>query len=317
MLPERLLPSADDIGNLVITVLMNTRSGNENNPEAVRIAIEALRAQGRDVALLQARRPRDLPMLVRQAADTRPGILVAAGGDGTLNAVASMAHARALPFAVIPLGTFNYFARDLGIPLDAAEAARIIGEGCVRSVPIGCVNGKLFLNNASIGLYRRLIERRELHKRRFGRRRLVALFSGLFTLLGRNRSYRLRLEIDGQPLILSAPTVFFGRNALQMEQLGLGEALCVARGELAVLAPREVDRRALLGLALRGALGRLESAENLRQYCASKVQVDWLDGRRIRVAVDGELIECALPLVIEALPNALQVIVPRQPGTGS
>lgn len=273
-----------------------------------------LKTAGRDVKLFLAQHPRDLPKLVQQAADSRPGILVAAGGDGTLNAVATVAHARGLPFAVLPLGTFNYFARNLGIPLDIAAAARVIIEGRVRRVAVGCVNGRLFLNNASIGLYRRLIEHREMHKRRFGRNRLVALLSGLVSLLREHRSYQLRLEIDGQPVTLSSLMVFFGRNTMQMELLGLDEALCVARGELAVLALREVNRIELLGLALRGALARLETAENLRQYCALKVQVDWLEGRRrrIRVAVDGELVECTLPLMIEAVQDALQVIVPEE-----
>ncbi|HEX7636217.1 MAG TPA: diacylglycerol kinase family protein [Noviherbaspirillum sp.] len=314
--PSEPYPVAE-IGNLPITVLMNASSGSADK-SAARMAVDTiLRAAGRNVELLLARRPRDLPMLAQQAAATRPGILVAAGGDGTLNAVASAAHARGLPFAVIPLGTFNYFARNLDIPLDSASAARVIIEGRVRRVPIGQVNGRLFLNNASIGLYRRLIEHRELHKKRFGRNRVVALLSGLATLLREHRVYLLHLEIDGQSLTLSSLMVFFGRNALQMEHLGLDEALCVARGELAVLALREVDRLELLGLALRGALARLETAQNLRQYCALKVQVDWLDGRdrRIRVAVDGELVECTLPLVIETVPDALQVIVPRQPET--
>lgn len=313
--PSEPLPVAG-IENLPITVLMNASSGSTDK-SAARIAVDTvLRAEGRNVELFLARRPRDLPMLARQAADTRPGILVAAGGDGTLNAVASAAHAHGLPFAVIPLGTFNYFARNLGIPLDSMSAARVILEGCVRRMPIGQVNGRLFLNNASIGLYRRLIEHRELHKKRFGRNRFVALLSGLVTLLREHRMYRLHLEIDGQSLTLSSLMMFFGRNTLQMEQLGLDEALCVARGELAVLALREVDRMELLGLALRGALARLETAQNLRQYCALRVQVDWLDGRdrRIRVAVDGELVECTLPLVVEAVPDALQVIVPK-PGT--
>lgn len=116
--------------------MMNTRSGSADK-SAVRTAIDTiLRADGRNVELLLARRPRDLPMLARRAADSRPGILLAAGGDGTLNAVASIAHARGLPFAVMPLGTFNYFAQNLGIPLDSASAARVITEGCVRRVAI-------------------------------------------------------------------------------------------------------------------------------------------------------------------------------------
>lgn len=301
------------IENLPITVLMNAGSGSDDK-SAARSAIDSgLRAKGRNVEVVLARHPRDLHELAQRAADTRPGILVAAGGDGTLNAVATVAHARGLPFAVIPLGTFNYFARGLGIPLDTAAATDVVAEGRVRRVSIGQVNGKLFLNNASIGLYRRLIEHREVHKQRFGRNRLVALFSAFATLLREHRTYRLRLEIDGQPVMLSTLTMFFGCNALQMEQLGLDEALCIERGELAVLALREVGRMELFKLLIRGALARLETAENLRQYCALKVLVDWVGGaRRIRVAVDGESIECALPLMVEVLPNALQVIVPQQ-----
>ena len=298
-----------------ITILMNASSGSEDE-SATRAAMEAaVKACGRDVRVLLARRPRDLAPLARQAADSRPGILAAAGGDGTLNAVASVARERGLPLAVIPLGTFNYFARDLGIPLDTAAAVRVAAEGTLRWVPVGQVNGKLFLNNASIGLYRRLIEQRELHKRRFGRNRLVALLSGLLMLRHRHPPYHLRMEIDGEPLSLSTLTVFFGRNALQMEQLGLDEALCVARGELAVLALRDVSRLELLALFLRGAFAALESAANLRRFCAVKVDVDWLDGRsrKVRVALDGELTDCRFPLLIEAVPDALQVIVPHRP----
>jgi diacylglycerol kinase family enzyme len=320
-LPAIGQPAGTGRDKLPISVVLNAGAGNKDAAAARRAIEEGLRASGRDVALFVARRPRDVPALAERAATTRPGILAAAGGDGTLNAVASVARANSLPLAVIPLGTFNYFARELGIPLDTTAAARMIPGGRIRYVPVGQVNDHLFVNNASIGLYPRVIEQREIHKQRFGRHQLVALLSGLVTLLRSHTAYRLRLEIDGQPVTLSSLSVFFGRNALQMEQLGLDEALCVARGELAVLAVREVGSLELLGLALRGALGRLERAENLRQHCALKVQVERLDGRpwrprHIRVALDGELIRCALPLTIESVPNALQVVVPRTPEAG-
>lgn len=313
--PPPELPQTTVIADLPITVLMNAGSGSKDKLDARNAIDSVFRASGRNVELVLARRPRELQHLVTQAADRRPGILVAAGGDGTLNTVATVAHARGLPFAVIPLGTFNYFARDLGIPLDPASAARVVTQGAVRRVAVGLVNGKLFLNNASIGLYRKLLEHREAHKKRFGRNRVVALLSALVTLLREHRTYRLRMDIDGKALALPSLTVFFGRNALQMEQLGLDEALCVARGELAVLALPHASRLDLLGLILRGAAARLENAENLQQYCARKVHLDWVDGKaqRIQVAVDGELTECTLPLVVESVPHALQVIVPAQP----
>ena len=307
--------SITGLAQLPITVLMNAGSGSDDKSSSRTTIETVLRETGRDVEVRLAHRPRDMMALAQQAADARPGIMVAAGGDGTLNAVATAAYARGRPFAVIPLGTFNYFARDIGIPLDTEAATRVVADGCLRAVPIGRINGRLFLNNASIGLYRHLIEEREQFKRRFGRNRFVALISGLVTLLREHRTYHLRMEIDGEATTLSTRTVFFGRNTLQIEQLGLDEAICVARGELAVLALRDVGRLALLGVAMRSAVARLETAENLYQACAKTVQVEWLDTRRnhIRVAVDGELVDCTLPLLVESVPDALQVIVPVQP----
>ncbi len=300
--------------DLPITVLMNAGSGSAD-ADASRRAIEAALADmPRDTALRIARRPGELGALAREAAETRPGILAAAGGDGTLNTVVAVAVEHGLPFGVIPLGTFNYFAREHGIPLDADAATRLIAAGRIRREALGRVNGRPFLINASIGLYRRLIEQREAHKRRFGRNRFVALLSGLSMLLREHRPYRVRMQIDGQPVTLSTLTVFFGRSAMQMAQLGLDEAECVSRGELGVLALREVGRGELFALALRGALARLETAENLRQYCALEVEIDWLNRKshKIRVAVDGELIACSLPLVIESVPDALMVVVPPE-----
>lgn len=302
----------DPLGDLPITVVMNAGSGSRDRAATGREIERVLGGSGRDAQLFLARRPTEVARLAARAAEERPGILAGAGGDGTLNAVAAVALARHLPFGAIPLGTFNYFAREHGISLEPGKAAETLLTGAVRPVTVGDVNGRLFLNNASIGLYRRLIEQREVDKRRFGRNRLVALVSGLIALLREHRPYRLGLEIDGLPVELTTLTVFFGRNALQMERLGLDEALCVERGELAILAPREVGRIQLLELALRGALARLESAENLRQHCAMEITVDRLDGktRHIRVALDGETVECALPLRIRSVRDALQAVLP-------
>ncbi|WP_332675668.1 diacylglycerol/lipid kinase family protein [Aromatoleum sp.] len=295
---------------------MNASSGSRYKPNERSVIENVLRQSGRDALVWTARHPRELPALAQLAAESRGGILAGAGGDGTLNAVASVARARGLPFGLIPLGTFNYFARQLGIPPDPAAAASNLVESAIRPVAIGDINGHLFLNNASIGLYRRLLERREIDKRRFGRSRAVAFLSGIAFLLREHRPYQLVLSIDKKEVKLSTLTVFFGRNALQMEQLGLDEALCVARGELAVLALRDVGRVELLRLALRGALADLETAENLRQGCASEVRVERSDGesRRLRVAIDGESVLCCLPLVVRSIPGGLQVVTPPVAG---
>ena len=218
-----------------------------------------------------------------------------------------------MPFGVIPLGTFNYFARDLGIPLEPRAAAAALATGRIRRVHTARVNGHLFLNNASFGLYRQLLEERERMKQRFGRYKAVAAFSALVTLCRFRQVYTLNLELDGKPTVLRTPLLFFGLNSLQLENLDLDIARCTEAGLVAVIALAPTSRWRLLGLALRGALHGLHDSPELRCHGASRVEVSLPGRRRTRVAVDGESIECSLPLQIEVQREALPVLVPRAP----
>jgi diacylglycerol kinase family enzyme len=299
-----------------ITVIMNAGSGHDDAQASHQSIEQAFAEAGREAELLLARSPDEIQRLAQQTVAHgrhNPRVVVAAGGDGTINAVAGAVMGSDLPFGVIPLGTFNYFARDLGIPLEPAAAARAIAEGWVKRANVATVNGHVFLNNASIGLYRRLLEQREAHKRLFGRYRFVAMLSGLITLLRHHRTYEVRLELDGEPRTVRTPMLFFGNNTLQLEQLDLDVARCTEHGELALLVLRPMARLELMGFALRGALQGLRQAENLRCYCASRIDVHWRAARRVKVAIDGELIECRLPLRFEVARGALKVVVPRDP----
>ena len=238
---------------------------------------------------------------------------MAAGGDGTINLIAGLALERNLPLGVIPLGTFNYFARDLGIPLEPREAAMAIATGRVRRVHVAHVNGHLFLNNASFGLYRKLLEERERNKQRFGRYKIVAVVSALATLWRFRQVYTLRMQLDGQPATMRTPMLFFGLNSLQLENLDLDVAGCTDAGQMAVIALQPSDRWHLLKLALKGALQGLQGSPELRIHGASQVIVEQPGRRTTRVAVDGESVDCSLPLHFEVQRDALQVIVPQHP----
>jgi diacylglycerol kinase family enzyme len=135
----------------------------------------------------------------------------------------------------------------------------------------------------------------------------------LMTLFRHHRTYRVHMEMDGQPVTVRTPMLFFGMNTLQLEKLDVPVADCTARGLLAVLVLRPLTRMQLLGFALRGALQGLSDMENLRMHCAQKVTVDWPGARAMKVAIDGETCVCTLPLHYEVVRNALNVIVPRDP----
>jgi diacylglycerol kinase family enzyme len=263
--------------------------------------------------------PRQLGAIARQAvtlAQRCGGIVVAAGGDGTINTVAQAALGNGCAFGVLPQGTFNYFSRTHGIPSDTAAALQVLLAGHSRPAQVGLVGDRVFLVNASLGLYPQLLEEREGWKRQFGRTRLVAFGAGLATLLRGHRSLRLRVDSQGQQRELRTPTLFIGNNALQLRQLGLPEADAVDAGCLAAIALRPVGLLKMLGLLWRGAFGRLDEADALIHVATRQLTVRGsrrlgsFGASRIKVATDGEVTWMRLPLTFRVAPQTLDLLRP-------
>lgn len=295
-------------------VVLNAGSGHDDKADAEARIRAVMDERQRSYEILRPA-PTEMRETLRRACREHgePGIVFAAGGDGTLNVVAQAAIDAGWTLGILPLGTFNYFARDLGLPLDAEAALRAALDGEVRHVHTGRINGQLFLNNASFGLYRQLLEQREKMKQRLGRYRIVAVLAAVQTLLRFERSYRLELEIDGRRETLRTPLLFIGLNSLQLENLELDVAGCAAAGRLAVIATRTASRLRLFWLALLGAFHKLQTAPELHCLCATRMVVQWPGHAKARVAVDGESIDSTVPLVVEVQPSSLPVLVPRRP----
>ena len=219
-------------------------------------------------------------------------------------------------FGVLPQGTFNYFGRTHGIPEDLADAVRALLRARVRPVQIGLLNDRIFLVNASVGLYPQLLEEREHDKRQYGRSRIVALLSAIKTALRGHRSLRITLELDSGTRHLRTPTLFVGNNRLQMEQVGMRPLdQSLVSGRRVAIAPRPVGRLRMLGLLVRGALGRLGEAEDVDAFAFRRMTVRaplLLGRRKLKVATDGEVCRMALPLRFEALDGRLALLAPEE-----
>jgi diacylglycerol kinase family enzyme len=237
------------------------------------------------------------------------GIVVAAGGDGTLNAVAGQVLGQGVPFGILPQGTFNYFGRRYGISQDTEAALRGLLGGELRPVQVGLLNGRLFLVNASLGLYPQLLEDREAYKQRFGRSRLVALWSGLVTLMRAPRQLSLRLDYEGRVRDLRSPTLVVGNNRLQLEHIGIDPAE-LDRGHLVAMAARPVGTLALYGLLLRGLFSRLGEAEHVVSFAFDRLMVSIRGRRRVKVAMDGEISWMDTPLEFKVSDTPLPLVVP-------
>lgn len=300
----------------LISIIMNQCAGHhaawgEDKP-LHEVLVNYFFNHGCEVELHLAKAPHHLSHLTRTAVArhrNRDGVIVAAGGDGTLNTVAQILMHGPTPMGIIPLGTFNYVARALDIPLDPLEAAYAILNGQTRAIHIGCVNEQIYLNNASIGLYPRVIEQREADNSRFGRFRFVALLSGFAVLMREQQKLKLRMSIDGQVEPIDSPLVFFGNNPLQLQDYKLELAECAKVGRLALVAITEVSRMQIINLIMRLQRGTFEQAPEVTAYCADHVRID-TRAKKMKVAIDGEIVYLTTPLFFSVAQQALQVIAP-------
>jgi diacylglycerol kinase family enzyme len=306
--------------------IINAASGH-NDADAKRELIEAaLKSSGRTGELLFTR-PEDLPRVAREAAAkaiaSRTAV-IAVGGDGSINAVAQAAHAQGCAMGVLPQGTFNYFARTHGMAADPAEAAQALLHSVPVPVQVGVVNERVFLVNASLGLYPELLEDREAYKARFGRSRLVAFVSACVTLLRQHRQLRLRIERGGVVREVCTPTLFVGNNRLQLAQVGLQvgvaqtqtqtQTRALDEGSIAAVMLRPIGTLSMFWLLLRGALGSLGEADDVESFEFHRMRVRprlAYGGRKVKVAFDGEVSWMQSPLEFKVSPKPLYLLKPQ------
>jgi len=293
-----------------VLVIINAASGGSRAGELRRLVAAEFRSRGVEADVLLAKNGAHLLELARRAREGESRTVVAAGGDGTINAVASALLGTDKQLGVLPTGTFNYFAKNLGIPTDVPGAVRTVVEGRAADVDACEVNGRIFINNASIGLYPSIIRQREQEYRRWGRRQLVAYAAVLRALFGRGAFLSVRITTEGGELAERTPLVFVGGNKYQIEEFDLPGRRCVNRGELAIYVARADGRAGLLRLALQALLRRLRGERRLEVLCAGEALVE-TRRRRLPVALDGEVVTLKTPLLFKTRPGALKVLVPR------
>ena len=292
-----------------LPVIVNAAAGKGYGTEDFDAIRDAFRAAGVEAAILAAGNGAEIEALARRTASEGHPLIVAAGGDGTVSTVAGALVDSASALGVLPLGTLNHFARDLRIPLGLEEAARNIVAGRHATVDVGEVNGKIFINNSSIGLYPTLVLHRQSQQRRLGRSKWHALFWATLKVLSRHPMLEVRLWLDGVPDARRTPLVFIGNNQYLMEGFHIGTRDHLDAGRLCIYLTQRQSRLALIGLGLRALFGRLKQAKAFDALTAHKVSIATRHAR-LPVATDGEVTVMQTPLDYSIRPGALKVIVP-------
>jgi len=302
--------SSGEIRSEDICVVANPKSGrNSKDSEVLKRAMAAF-GPGADLRLWS--RERGLGDEVRRAVADGHKVIVAAGGDGTVMGIAQALTGTEAALGVVPLGTFNYFARGLGLPQEPDEAAAAILNGHRHRISVGAVNGQVFLNNASLGLYPAALRAREDVYNRWGRSRILANLSLLRTLYRFQRPHVLTLHTeDGAVRQIRTPLLFAARSAYQLDYFGLDGQEAISNDRFAVYIARDGSRWHLLKLAVRLATRSVKPGRDIDLMTARRIVIDCRDPRP-RVAFDGEKRHMEAPLTLEILDHALSIILPHE-----
>jgi YegS/Rv2252/BmrU family lipid kinase len=291
-------------------VIINGCAGTGHDEEAARNLRDKFRQAGIEAQVTLAGNGTEMIAAAREALAKGTELVVAGGGDGTVNAVASVMAGSGVPFGVLPLGTLNHFAKDLGIPLALDDAIHTIAHGRRARVDVGQVNERIFLNNSSLGLYPEIVRDREQQQKRLGRGKWLAALWASIAALRRYPFMSVRLMVGGKSLARHTPFVFIGNNEYVMRGFSTGGRERLDGGVLSLYVAQRPGRLGLVRFALRALMGKLAEERDFDVLLAAEMDIE-TRRRKIRVATDGEVNVMQTPLRYRVRPGALTVIVPQ------
>lgn len=302
--------STYDLSQSRLCVILNLGSGSKDDDgfaTSVRAALEPACAE---FALRKTARGGDIVDMAKTAVDDGFDVIVAAGGDGTQAAVAGVLAGTDVIMGVLPGGTFNYFARDLGVGEGLEDALDTMLDARVETVDIGEVEGLVFLNNVSLGIYPHILKTRESIYRRWGRSRLVAYWSVLVALRRLRKPMSLTARVAGEEQHFTTALVFIARSAYQLDSFGLDGAEAIRDGQFAVLIAKARKPLPLMRSALRLAMGSTAQDNDFDLILTDELTIETPRKPRQLVAHDGEKSVMTSPLHLKVRHEALKVLLP-------
>jgi len=290
-------------------VIVNAKSGPDATDDDGDVVEAAFAAHGIEAQIHVLKPDEDIADAVDRLLDAGAEAIVAGGGDGTINAVASRLLGREVTLGVLPLGTLNHFARDLGIPFELDAAVKIIADHHVVTTDVGEVDDRIFLNNSSIGLYPRIVTEREDAQRHLGLGKWPALARATWHALRHPSSFNAVVCVDGEEIERRTPFIFVGNNCYVLEGFGLGRRACLDDGVLSLNVLRPKSALGFLWLGLRSLLGIGSHAGDFDQFEAEHFEIRAQRGDE-EVAIDGEVTRMASPMRYRIRKRALRVFAP-------
>ncbi|HEY0212528.1 MAG TPA: diacylglycerol kinase family protein [Paenirhodobacter sp.] len=303
-------PDHYDLSRCKVALILNPKAGKKDARGKVDHMRERISPAVRELKIHQVQKGAQIAEAAHQAVRDGADIVAAFGGDGTQSAVAGALAETGVAMAVLPGGTFNYFARELGVGDNLDQALDTLLGGHAGKRHLGAVNERIFINNASFGVYPEILERREGIYARWGRSRLAAYWSVLVALRELRDPMHLTITVDGKTRDVHTPLAFVARSAFQLDSLGLEGAQAVRDGHFALFLARRKTRLNLMAASLRLALGKVARGQDFDLIITDEMQIETRKSRRL-IAFDGEKERQTGPFRLRVLHDALTVMIPK------
>ncbi len=295
-----------------VHLIINAKSGSGNAAEIPRLLQKRCDDFKRQLFIHAPTTPEDfentISSVVERARDEK-SLIIAAGGDGTIRSIAQKVLNQDVQFAIIPVGTYNYYAREHHVSENFEEAIETALTGKTIQTQVATLNDLIFLNNASIGLYVESLRNRERWTAKLGRNRLVVALSTIYSLFTPKRALNLDLQTLKASMQRKTLMIFVGNNALQLQNLNLPISKCIDQDRLAVILLRPIVKWQFLKLLFRGITKTLQQEENLEAFCAKQITINCVKKTQ-DVVLDGEIFHLETPFVLKCLPASLNLVVP-------
>jgi diacylglycerol kinase family enzyme len=289
-------------------VILNRGAGRHQDETQAQIE-NFFRSRGVGARMLVARDGGEIARLAADAARSDAEVIVAAGGDGTIDGIASALADTGKILGVIPLGTFNLLARQLNIPVDLEGALETVVNGRVAEINVGEVNGRVFLSRSGVGLYPLALRQREKMYRAFGRSRLIALLSGATALMRWGNIMTIRLTTEEHGHLFRSRFVFVCNNPAELEYFNLPGRQCIDAGKFAVYVPRPLNPAGIVRLGFRMLGRRAQECRDFETFCARDVSFE-IKPSIVPVSLDGEVEIMQSPLHYRLRLGALRICLP-------
>jgi diacylglycerol kinase family enzyme len=287
-------------------LVLNSSAGTADRKGEIRAACAAA---GLKVEIISPASGESIDAAVRRCVASSDGAMIAVGGDGTIGSVAAQLAGSGRPLGILPLGTLNHFAKDLQIPVDLESAVRVIATGHTVDVDVAEVNGRTFVNNSSLGIYPRIVSKREVQQQRLARGKWPAFIWATAHALRRFPFLDLRIDMADEKLQRRTAFLFVGNNEYEISGFRIGARAALDRGRLGLYFTHRTGRFGLIRLALRALVHRLKQAEDFEAYSVTEVTIE-SRRNRLLVAHDGEVEWMTTPLHYRVRPRALKVFAP-------